>query len=78
MHICCVLQSPSTPALAPLDNAFVIPAEQLEIGPIIAMGGQGQACMFGFEWILLYTHLGVYCLRVFLCVEVIHNVFLDS
>ena len=39
------MQSPSSPSLAPLDNAFLIPADQLEIGPVIAVGGQGQACI---------------------------------
>ena len=29
-------------AITPLDKAFIIPIDQLEVGPVIAVGGQGQ------------------------------------
>ena len=29
-------------AITPLDSAFLIPIDQLEVGPVIAVGGQGQ------------------------------------
>ena len=29
-------------AITPLNSAFMIPIDQLEVGPVIAVGGQGQ------------------------------------